>query len=424
MSNDITIGLDYSHNSMFSLEASSYADFTQFLFASGYKLGKIEAGFYSAEKLEMYNAIIMSTPKNMNLKPVEIESLEEYVRNGGSLLIIGTRGGDYLNRTNLNELNHKFGFEFVSDEIFDSVNYVNLQKRPIINNLKPHYITEQTHKIVLSSSCSIQMLDLLEDEKNVKAEILVKGGINCWRNRFDGEQWIEEDCPRTPLMITIEYYKGKIVAFGTLSIFSSLGREYGFSAFDNDIVIANILRWLTLDISSEGSMITINLQKDLYHWLDSILKEKNWENFSDIINVSLKYFRDNYNDIIEEFEKIQMERLERRKSKAKWKKEEIKKIKEEKVVDLVPKRKKEDLVDIISAIEEVSGEKYEFSFDLEEEEKKTEEQKKKIGLLPEDLNILTVKELKAFCKKNDIHLPSSARKADIVKVIRYVLGLD
>jgi len=424
MSNDVIIGLDYSHNSMLSLEASSYADFTQFLFASGYKLGKIEAGFYTSEKLEMYNAIIMSTPKNVTLKPAEIDVLEEYVRNGGSLLIIGTRGGDYLNRTNLNELNHKFGFELVSDEIFDSVNYVNLQKRPILDNLKPHYITEQTMKIVLSSSCSIQTLDLLETEKKVKTEVLVRGGLNCWRNRFDGEQWKEEDCPRIPLMIAIEYYKGKIVAFGTLSIFSSLGREYGFSAFDNDIIIANILRWLTVDISSEGSIMTINLQKDLYHWLDSVVKKENWENFSDIINVSLKYFKDNYEDIIEEFEKIQIERLERKKSQVKWKKEDIEKIKEEKVVDLIPKRKKEDLVDIISAIEEVSGEKYELSFDLEEEEKKTEEEIKKIGDLPEKLNTLTVKELKAFCKEHDIHLPASARKADIIRVIRYVLGID
>ena len=51
----IKIGLDYSHGGMLSLEAPSYADFTQFLFASAYKLGKIEAGLedkhYNIEQL-------------------------------------------------------------------------------------------------------------------------------------------------------------------------------------------------------------------------------------------------------------------------------------------------------------------------------------------------------------------------------------
>ncbi len=92
MKNDITVGLDYSHGGLLTLEASSYADFTQFLFTSAYKLGKIEAGFHSLDKVNNYNVIIMSIPKNINLSPREIEVLEEYVRKGGSLLIVGSRG--------------------------------------------------------------------------------------------------------------------------------------------------------------------------------------------------------------------------------------------------------------------------------------------------------------------------------------------
>ena len=69
MKSDITIALDYSHNNMLTLEASSYTDFTQFLFTSAYKLGKIEAGFNSLDKVKNYSAIIMSIPKNINLSP-------------------------------------------------------------------------------------------------------------------------------------------------------------------------------------------------------------------------------------------------------------------------------------------------------------------------------------------------------------------
>ncbi len=421
MKNDITVGLDYSHNNMLTLEASSYTDFTQFLFTSAYKLGKIEAGFNSIEKVKIYNAIIMSIPKNINLLPKEIEVLEEYVRTGGSLLIIGSQGGERINRTNINELTRKFGFEFVTDEINDSVNYVNLQKRPLLANFSPHYITENVKKIVLSSACSLGTIKLTAKKaKNIKVEVLVRGGLNCWRRRFDGKDWIEEDCPKVPLLVTSEYYHGQVVSFGTLSIFSSLGREYGFSAFDNDIIIANILRWLTLDVTAEGKVITIEIQRDLFHWADSLLKRKKWGNFSDVLNVGLKYFKDNYKTIMKELESKQLERYQIKTLPKKVVKEK----EEEKVIDLIPKRKKEDIDDIITAIEEITGEKYERSISEDEEEDFLLKESKLIGELPEDLNTLTVKELKAYCNKNNINLPAKVLKRDIVKIILYVLGND
>ncbi len=421
MKNDITVGLDYSHNNMLTLEASSYADFTQFLFTSAYKLGKIEAGFHSLEKVKNYNAIIMSIPKNINLAPKEIAVLEEYVRTGGSLLIIGSQGGQHNNRTNINELTRKFGFEFIADEINDSVNYINLQKRPLLADFKPHYITQNVKKIVLSSACSLGTIKLTAaQEKNIKVEVLVRGGLNCWRRRFDDKDWIEEDCPKVPLLLTSEYYNGQVVSFGTLSIFSSLGREYGFSAFDNDIIIANILRWLTLDVAAEGKVITIEIQRDLFHWADSLLKRKKWENFSDVLNVGLKYFKDNYKAIMKELESKQVERYQITPGPKKVVKEK----EEEKVIDLIPKRKVEDLDDIISAIEDISGEKYERTLSGNEEDEIQQEEREFIGKLPEDLNTLTVKELKSFCTKNDINLPPNSRKKDIIKIILYVLGSD
>jgi hypothetical protein len=266
------------------------------------------------------------------------------------------------------------------------------------------------------------VLEIFEDEKNVHIETLINAGINCWRNKFDGKEWVEEDSPKIPLMLAIEYYKGKVVSFGTTSIFSSLGREYGFTAFDNDIIIANILRWLTTDIESEGKVITIDLQLDLFHWLDSIVKEQNWDNFSNIINVSLKYFKDNYTTFMEEIESLKQERLTKKKELLEKQKEEQEKSQEseDEILEKIPERKKEDLVDILEAIEEVTGERYELSIDLNGEDIKEEMGNE----LPSDLNNYTVKDLKAFCKRHEIDLPNNARKADIIKVIEYVLGIN
>jgi hypothetical protein len=90
---------------------------------------------------------------------------------------------------------------------------------------------------------------------------------------------------------------------------------------------------------------------------------------SDLINVSLKYFKDNYEGIIEEITKIRLEKIEKRKAYKKAK--EVAEQEEEKVLEKVPvpvlERKKEDLVDIMSALEEVTGEHFELSLNVEEE---------------------------------------------------------
>ncbi len=366
MPDEPTIGLDYTHNNHLTLEAPSYADFTEFLFSSGYKLGKIEAGFDSLQKLETYDAILLSSPKNTNLESNEIEILEEYVKKGGSLLIVSSSGGDRINGTNLNELTSKFGFEFVPDEVNNSMSYLNFQKRPIISNFKPHILTEQIHKIVFSSSCSIKVLDFIEEDKNIKIEEIAHGGLNCWTRTFNGEQWIENDNPKIPLMVAVEYYDGKVVGFGNLSMFSSLGHEYGFSAFDNNMIIANILKWLTVGAYSEGKAITVNLILELYHWVQSVMKDDNWESISDLINISLRYFKENYKDIVKDIKKMHKERIKKRKefeeSKKKEKKEDTI---EEKIIDMVPTRKKEDLEEIMSALGNITGEKYEIEIDLE-----------------------------------------------------------
>ncbi len=368
------IGLDNSHSNILALEASSFSEFTQFLFTSGYSVSKIEKGLSSANDLKKYTAIILSTPRNENLKPNEINTLKSYVKNGGNLLITSSSGGDHTNKTNLNELTRNFGFEFISDEINDSVNFVKLQKRPLISSFIPHVITEQIKKIVFSSSCSIGILDYLEDEKNIKVYELLLSGLNSWHKIFDGNDWVEEDSPKIPLLVAVEYYSGRVVGLGNFSIFSSLTREYGFTSFDNDILIANILSWLTTGVETEGKPVTVELNLDLYYWVENIIKNENWESFSDFINVSLKYFKDNYETIIKEIKDTQQEKLERKKAFEKTKKEVIKEDSEETVLEKVPlqERKKEDLEDIMSALEEITGEHYELSIDLEEGEKETE----------------------------------------------------
>ena len=132
---------------------------------------------------------------------------------------------------------------------------------------------------------------------------------------------------------------------------------------DNNILLANTLKYLTSGAVSSGKIITVNLNLNLFYWANKILEDQDWENISDIINVAVKYFKDNYKSAIKDIKRIQEEKREKKK-KFEHSKEERE---EEKILDMVPIRKKEDLKDIMSALEELTGEKYEISIDLEEE---------------------------------------------------------
>ncbi|MFX1338875.1 MAG: hypothetical protein ACFFDK_09720, partial [Promethearchaeota archaeon] len=96
---------------------------------------------------------------------------------------------------------------------------------------------------------------------------------------------------------------------------------------------------------------------------NKILEDQDWENISDIINVAVKYFKDNYKEAIEDIKRIQEEKLEKKKIFEQSKEEQ----EEDKILDMVPVRKKEDLKDIMNALEELTGEKYEISINLEED---------------------------------------------------------
>jgi len=354
MSQDINVCFDYSHGNKLVIESPSFIDFVEFLFTSGYKLGKIAAGINTVKKIEKYNLLIIGAPYNSVYSESEIKVLIEYVKKGGSLFIISNNGGDHTNKTNLFDLTKEFGFTFSPDRINDSVYYLNLQKRPIIKKFIHHSITEDLNSFVHSGGCSIDVVEYSED-KNIKIEIIAYGGLNCWREIYDGSNWNHDDCPNIPILVATKFNKGKVVAIGNVSMFSSLSREYGFGALDNSMLISNIFKWLSQEQISGGKAVSIKLKDSVYHWARNILDDQNWESISDVVNFSLKYLKDHYKNIIETTKK---ERIKKKKEYEKKKKTAAvkKKMAEDKILDMVgDKREKIDIDEIISDIDKVAG---------------------------------------------------------------------
>ncbi|MHA1338393.1 MAG: Gldg family protein [Promethearchaeota archaeon] len=324
-----TICFDYSHNNKLVIEGPSYNDFVSFLFGSSYKIGQIKGGI-TLDKLKQYDVFIIGNPYQSFLEIEEINAIEQYVREGGGLFVISDEGGDYENETNLNELTEKFGFRFNIDKVFDSVMFMNQQDKPIISNFEPHYITKDIEQIVHSSGCSIDVDEIIEADKNIEIYILARTGLNAYCKFWNGEEYEEEDAPKRPVLVAVKYYKGRVVGYGSYSLFSSLSAFYGYNALDNSILIANILNWLAMagkeedSISSERKVLSIPINMSLYLWMEKLIQNKEWERTSDIINFSLKYFKDNYSTIMQKI-KDKLEELRRRREQKR--KEQLEKMK-------------------------------------------------------------------------------------------------
>ncbi|QEE15464.1 hypothetical protein DSAG12_01290 [Promethearchaeum syntrophicum] len=304
--NPKSIVFDYSHNNTLTLESPSYSDFTEYLFGSSFALGKIQAGFTSVDKLKKYKMCVIGGPRETVFQPNEIEVIVDYIKNGGNLLVINDEGGDYGANTNLNDLTRHFGFEFNSDIMFDSMNFLSQQNRVIINETEPHLITRNIDSIVQSSACSIKLLDYIEADENIKAIPICKTSLNSFHTIWNGEQWAEEeDAPRSIMSLALNYYKGRVIALTTISMFSSLSSSYGFFALNNQDLIANIFMWL-LDTASTDKgtkLINVSLDYNLFSWIEKLVqKERKWRNSDEIINFALKYLKDNFEDVLEKIE--------------------------------------------------------------------------------------------------------------------------
>ncbi len=297
MLNEKAIGFDYSHNNKLVIENETFTDFIQYLFNSDFKLGKIEAGI-SYEKLNKYNIFIIGVPTtDSNLNPDEIEVLVKYVNDGGSLLLLNDKGGDYDNKNNLSELSKHFGITFNSDRLFDDKNFSKKSSHPIIKDFKKHFITKEITEIIHSSGCTLNIDKSIENEKiDVKA-IAFSSEESSRHKYFDGNDWVEEPVQKVPVIGITHFGLGKVLALGNLSLFSSLQQSYGINAADNFKLVSNMISWLlnkaqsTEEQTYKPIYMTIPIEQDLYYWIKEMLDEGRWSNMDDVINFALRVIK-------------------------------------------------------------------------------------------------------------------------------------
>jgi hypothetical protein len=316
-----TLCFDYSHNNKLIIESSSYSDFVQYLFGSGFRVGQIKQKI-TVEKLKQYHVFIIGNPYDSKFDLDEIEAIEKYVKEGGGLFLISDSGADIENLTNINEVSEKFGFIFNPDKLHDSVQYIKDQDKLVINKFEPHYITRDVENMVHSSGCSITTNESIEADEHISIHILAKSSLNTFADIYNGNDTTEEDKPYCTILSAVNYYKGRVVGLGNLSIFSSLSSYYGYTALNNSLLLSNIINWLASagaeieDTALETKVMSVPVNYSLFLWMEKLIKDNQWEKVGDIINFAIKYLKDNYTKVVEET-KERREKLKEQREKQK-----------------------------------------------------------------------------------------------------------
>ncbi|MFX0082377.1 MAG: hypothetical protein ACFE94_11565 [Candidatus Hodarchaeota archaeon] len=288
------VAFDYTHNNKLTIENNAFTDFIQYLFDSDFQLGKIEAGITS-EKLANYDLFIIGVPNlGPDLSLDEINDLVDYVKNGGSLLIINDGGGDYENKNNLSELTKNFGISFNNDKLSDNKSFSQENSHPIIKDFSPHYITRDINQFIHSNGCTLTINKSIENENIDINSIAYSSESTSWHSYLNEDGWHDESIQHLPIIGAIHYNLGKVVTIGNLSIFSSLNKLYGIKAADNFKLISNVISWLLNKAGSEEEReskpiySTVAISQDLFYWAKDMINLDRWKNLEELINFALR----------------------------------------------------------------------------------------------------------------------------------------
>jgi hypothetical protein len=199
--------------------------------------------------------LIIGNPIDNFFSSVEVKIIIDFVRTGGSLLVLSEYGADFLQKTNLNDVVGKFGIMFERD-LIKEINSTNQSSVSIlhIHDFQKHELTKQLREVRIGGACS---LSLSKEAKPIFHTI-----ENSWPEIYNTstEQWIKEEGEHRQIIAAYnEFGKGKVVALGDIDIFSA-DSNIGLNCLDNEKFIQNVISWL-LEPVKESQVLSFVLDQ-------------------------------------------------------------------------------------------------------------------------------------------------------------------
>jgi len=235
---------DDSHNEMLSYEDEEFFEFKDILLKNNFFLKQCEKPVLFEDDLTDVDIMVIGNPINEYFTKVEIELILSYVRSGGSLLIIGEFGGDFVQKTNLNDLSKNFGILF-ENTITKQNNSVPSDNINLIYSFNKHKITHNVSNLMIGGACTLKITDpalpLCFAPKDSWIE-LYNDGLKDWKKEKTDKELIVSACSL--------FGQGKVFAIGDIDLFSN-NEKFGIHEMDNRKFVINIINWLLESVKSE-----------------------------------------------------------------------------------------------------------------------------------------------------------------------------
>jgi hypothetical protein len=177
----------------------------------------------------------------------EVEALEQYVQNGGGVLLMGDDPywGMWTNEY-CNILSEPYNISFNDDQLLDPTDYDITVTRPeddyerhiVFHNMAEHPVTAGVNEFWVHGTCSL-IID------NPDAVVVVAGDDDTYSDRYPG--YPKGSYP--PAVVALEHGLGHILFAGDVS-----GLKH--DVYDNRTFIWNILMWLAEPVSENEGPVT------------------------------------------------------------------------------------------------------------------------------------------------------------------------
>ena len=191
----------------------------------------------SSSLLSGYDVLVLIIPFRY-FHDDERAAVEEFVKNGGGLIIFGEHGG-YMDQKDIsnkiNSISSIFGIEFNSDVVEDSEkNIEGITCHSVITSFKRHPVTEGVQTAGYICGCSLTL--------NSSATALAFGNSTTVADGKTGRDVV--------VLAVAEYGKGKVLAIGDTDFLGGANtpgyEDRDFLSFgDNRTFVMNMFQWVT-----------------------------------------------------------------------------------------------------------------------------------------------------------------------------------
>jgi hypothetical protein len=251
-----TILFDLSHNEMLNIYDENFSDFLFLLEQANLLIKVNETQEITSKILQDIDILVIGNPIDDYFSTIEIKNICDFVRDGGSILLVSEYGADYLQKTNLNDFSGMYFGIFFEKNLVKELNHINQNRSNIVHikKFQNHDITKGLREIIIGGSCSLFL------NKNAKP-LFSTNDKEVWSEIYNhtSGKWVKDKEQAQIIAAFTEFGKGKVIGIGDIDLFTN-EKNIGIKCLDNMNFVRNLINYFTEPVK-ESNVISFLLNQ-------------------------------------------------------------------------------------------------------------------------------------------------------------------